>query len=193
MKRKILTQRIKNILSSTGLILILIMTGYTTSDAQKRKPELKGSWNEAVYENGYFKIQVPEGWFEQLTKEKDQFLVVARESEHYNPNLVFMAIPKKEYSDKFKINNLADYSKGITESIHSNPAHEVVSENNNLTIDGRAFTWNEFVINRPDKKKLIQRTYVTEMDGYYLTILSTEDSEAREPQITEIINSIDFK
>lgn len=144
---------------------------------------LEGTLSEGKFSNGYFEMDVYDGWLEVQGNDSSQLLVISKPDSVFSASIVLISLERRP------IPGANDYMLSYTDRLKAKPEYELISQMVSLKIDGKTFYYSEFGTTNG-----VQQVYgVTEMGDYLLGFVVTERRNKREPEVWQMLNSIRFK
>lgn len=182
----------------TTLIITTLLTIYSctsrTSEATTTltKRKLTGTIEQGQFRNDYLTMTVIDGWTELIGNDTSQFLIIHKIEENFKPNIILLALDKRLYRDEFGFQTAEQYMISLTDNFKAKPDYELISSMDKVNVDSHVFHKSEFLLLKDDKEYR-QCYYTTDIDDYYLGIVTTVDNKDLEPEIDKIVQSIKFR
>jgi hypothetical protein len=180
----------KTILTILTLLTIYSCTNRPSSTLREKK--LNGVIEQGQFNNDYLTMKILDGWTELSGNDESQFLIINKVKDNFKPNIILLALDKKQYKDNYGYETAEQYMNSLTDNFKSKPDYELISGTESVQIDGRVFFVSKFILKKGDKNYK-QTYYAADIDNYFLGIVSTDDNSQLEPEVESIIQTIKFK
>ena len=185
--------KLRTILAITTLLTIYSCTSRTsgtTTTLTNRK--LTGTIKQGKFTNDYLTMTVVDGWTELEGNDTTQFCIIQKAKDNFKPNIILLALDKRHYRDNYGFQTAEQYMSSLTDNFKSKPDYKLISSMDKVEVDSHAFYKSEFLLLKGDRKYR-QCYYATDIDDYYLGIVTTADNDDLEPEIERTVQSIKFR
>ena len=181
---------LRTILIITTLLTIYSCTSRTTAALTKRK--LTGTIKQGKFTNDYLTMTVIDGWTKLEGNDTTQFCIIQKVEESFKPNIILLALDKRLYRENYGFQTAEQYMISLTDNFKSKQDYKLASSMDKVEVDSHAFYKSEFLVLKGDRKYR-QCYYATDIDDYYLGIVTTADNDDLEPEIEKTVQSIKFR